>query len=136
MGNLEWDNNAFPEPKKMIGALDQKGVKTILITELFILSTSSQWDFSVENDALARSLGSGPRRFDFYFGNTGLVDVFDDASQDCFWRSYEALDEQGIAGWWGDLGEPEVHPTESIHFLNGKNVTGDEIHNFIATLHY
>ena len=129
MGNLEWDKNAFPEPEKMIKDLHDKGVKTILITEPFILSTSSQWDSAVKNDALARSIGGGPRRFDFYFGNTGLVDVFDEASQDWFWRFYEALDEQGVAGWWGDLGEPEVHPGDSLHRFEGNTVTGDEIHN-------
>ena len=129
MGNLEWDKNAFPEPEKMIKQLNEKGVKTILITEPFILSTSSQWDSAVENDALARSIGGGPKRFDFYFGNTGLVDVFDKASQDWFWQFYEGLDEQGVAGWWGDLGEPEVHPSDSLHRFEGNVVTGDEIHN-------
>lgn len=129
MGNLQWDKTAFPEPEKMIKTLNDKGVKTILITEPFILSTSSQWDSAVENDALARSIGGGPRRFDFYFGNTGLVDVFNEASQDWFWRFYAALDEQGVTGWWGDLGEPEVHPKDSLHLLDGKVVTGDEIHN-------
>jgi len=129
MGNLSWDKNAFPEPEKMIKELNKQGVKTILITEPFILATSSQWDSAVESDALARSIGGGPRRFDFYFGNTGLVDVFDEASQDWFWRFYEALDEQGVAGWWGDLGEPEVHPGDSLHRFEGKVVTGDEIHN-------
>lgn len=129
MGNLQWDKTAFPAPEKMIKLLNEKGVKTILITEPFILSTSSQWDSALENDALARSIGGGPRRFDFYFGNTGLVDVFNEASQDWFWRFYEALDEQGVAGWWGDLGEPEVHPKDSLHLLDGNVVTGDEIHN-------
>jgi oligosaccharide 4-alpha-D-glucosyltransferase len=129
MGNLEWDTTTFPTPEKMIETLKKQGVKTILITEPFILSTSKQWDSAVENDVLARSLGGGPRRFDFYFGNTGLVDVFDESAQDWFWRFYEALDKQGVAGWWGDLGEPEVHPGDSIHYLNGEKVTGDEIHN-------
>ncbi|MDT0581687.1 TIM-barrel domain-containing protein [Brumicola blandensis] len=129
MGNLQWDKNTFPQPEKMIKTLKKNGVKTILITEPFILSTSTQWDSAVENDALARSLGGGPRRFDFYFGNTGLVDVFDEAAQDWFWDFYAALDQQGVAGWWGDLGEPEVHPGDSIHHFNGDKVTGDEIHN-------
>ncbi|WP_412971849.1 TIM-barrel domain-containing protein [Glaciecola sp. MF2-115] len=129
MGNLEWDKNAFPEPEKMIKQLKKKGVKTILITEPFILSTSTQWDSAVKNDALARNIGGGPKRFDFYFGNTGLVDVFDTASQDWFWRFYEGLDEQGVAGWWGDLGEPEVHPSDSLHRFEGNMITGDEIHN-------
>lgn len=129
MGNLNWDKNAFEDPVGMIETLRNKGVKTILITEPFILFESSQWDSAVENRALAKNLAGKPRRFDFYFGNTGLVDVFDETAQDWFWRYYAALNEQGVAGWWGDLGEPEVHPADSIHTLNGRSVTAEEIHN-------
>ncbi|MFC4699141.1 TIM-barrel domain-containing protein [Glaciecola siphonariae] len=129
MGNLNWHKPSFPEPEKMIAELKEKGVKTIMITEPFILSTSSQWQSAVDNKALAKNLAGKPRRFDFYFGNTGLVDVFDTNAQDWFWQYYQALNEQGVAGWWGDLGEPEVHPGDSLHHFDGDWVTGDEIHN-------
>ena len=42
MGNLEWDKENFPNPDKMIADLNAKNIKTILITEPFILSTSSK----------------------------------------------------------------------------------------------
>jgi len=129
MGNLSWDKKHWPNPEAMIETLRNKGVKTIVITEPFILSSSSQWQSALDNKALARNQAGKPRRFDFYFGNTGLVDVFDDAAQDWFWQYYEKLNKQGIAGWWGDLGEPEVHPADTIHNLNGNNVTANEIHN-------
>ena len=129
MGNLNWHEPTFPEPEKMITQLKQKGVNTILITEPFILSTSSQWDSAVENKVLAKNMAGEPRRFDFYFGNSGLVDVFDENAQEWFWEYYAKLNKQGIAGWWGDLGEPELHPSDSLHKLNGEWVTADEIHN-------
>lgn len=129
MGNLNWHLPAFPEPEKMISQLKQKGVNTILITEPFILSSSSQWQSAVDNKALAKTFSGEPRTFDFYFGNTGLVDVFDPKAQAWFWEYYHKLNEQGVAGWWGDLGEPEVHPGDSLHQLNGQWVTADEIHN-------
>ncbi len=129
MGNLNWDKNTFPEPQRMIAELKDKGVNTILITEPFILTSSSQWESAVENKALVKDLALEPRKFDFYFGNTGLVDVFDKDAQDWFWTYYEALNKQGVAGWWGDLGEPEVHPSDSLHKLDDTYVTADEIHN-------
>lgn len=133
MGNLNWDLNNWPEPDKMIQTLADKGVNTIMITEPFILSTSSQWQSAVENKALAKDFTGEAKTFDFYFGNTGLVDVFDPKAQDWFWQYYQALNEQGVAGWWGDLGEPEVHPADSIHQLGpvygNIKVTGNEIHN-------
>ncbi|WP_196140239.1 TIM-barrel domain-containing protein [Aliikangiella sp. G2MR2-5] len=131
MGNLDWDKEAFPEPEKMIAELKEKGVKTIPITEPFVLSSSKRWQEAVENQVLAKNEEGEPYRFDFYFGNTGLVDVFDGQSQQWFWQKYESLFKQGIAGTWGDLGEPEVHPDDILHHLSRLNIIarGDELHN-------
>ena len=137
MGNLNWDLNNWPEPTNMISTLKQQGVDTIMITEPFILSSSTQWQSAVENEVLAKNDLGEPRKFDFYFGNTGLVDVFDNNAQNWFWNYYAALNEQGVTGWWGDLGEPEVHPADAIHTMSreygseheGKQVTANDIHN-------
>ncbi len=131
MGNLDWDRNAWPTPEKMISDFAATGVKTIAITEPFILSTSNKWQDAVDNEVLAKTPTGEPRRFDFYFGNTGLVDVFDETARQWFWQPYEMLFEQGTAATWGDLGEPEVHPGDALHLLSdfGLEATGDEIHN-------
>ncbi|RYV03944.1 glycosyl hydrolase [Shewanella sp. OPT22] len=133
MGNLAWDNDSFPEPEKMIADFKEKGVNTILITEPFILSTSKRWDEAVSAEALAKNFAGDVKTWDFYFGNTGLIDVFSKKGQDWFWNKYQPLLEQGVAGWWGDLGEPEVHPHDTIHTLDGINVsktaTANEVHN-------
>ncbi|WP_421712968.1 TIM-barrel domain-containing protein, partial [Alteromonas abrolhosensis] len=134
MGNLSWDAATFPEPEKMISELRAQDVKTVLITEPFILTTSKQWESAVANNALAQNDNGAPYTFDFYFGNTGLVDVFSEAGQDWFWQYYEKLAAQGVAGWWGDLGEPEVHPDDIQHAwseagLGNQTVSGTEVHN-------
>ncbi len=131
MGNLDWDRNTWPTAEDMISDFAGQGVRTVAITEPFILTTSKNWHSAVENDALARNPIGEPRRFDFFFGNTGLVDVFDEKTQRWFWQFYERLFEQGTAATWGDLGEPEVHPGDSLHWLSeaGIEATGDEIHN-------
>ena len=129
MGNLSWDTVAFPEPEKMISELRAQDVKTVLITEPFILTTSKQWDSAVANNALAQNDDGAPYTFDFYFGNTGLVDVFSEAGQNWFWQYYEKLAAQGVAGWWGDLGEPEVHPDDIQHMWQSTKVSGAEVHN-------
>ncbi|MEJ2128181.1 MAG: glycoside hydrolase family 31 protein [Woeseiaceae bacterium] len=131
MGNLDWDRDAWPTPEDMIADLQRDGIKTIVVTEPFILSTSKRWQSAVDNRALAKDADGSPYRFDFYFGNTGLVDVFDESAKDWFWQPYKMLFEQGIAGTWGDLGEPEVHPGDARHFLSdaGIEASGDEVHN-------
>ena len=42
MGNLDWDRKAWPTPEAMISDFADQGVKTIAITEPFILSTSDE----------------------------------------------------------------------------------------------
>lgn len=129
MGNLSWDKEAFPNPKKMISDLKDLGVKTILITEPFILSSSSRWSEAVQNNALALGLDGQPKQFDVYFGNTGLIDVFNQQASPWFSTIYTDIFKQGVAGWWGDLGEPEVHPQDSIHQFGELSVSADAIHN-------
>lgn len=125
MGNLEWYRDSFPEPQQMISKLEQQGIKTILVTEPFILTTSSRWDDAVDKKVLGTHKNGKPYTYDFYFGNTGLVDIFAPHAREWFWNIYKNLTLQGVGGWWGDLGEPEVHPSDLQH-ING---SADELHN-------
>jgi oligosaccharide 4-alpha-D-glucosyltransferase len=125
MGNFDWDKDKFQNPTKMIADLNAKGVKTILITEPFVLTTSSKWQEAVEKQILATDKAGKPFIYDFYFGNTGIIDIFKPAGKDWFWNVYKNLINQGVGGLWGDLGEPEVFPSEAI--TAGGNA--DEVHN-------
>ncbi|WP_218310710.1 TIM-barrel domain-containing protein [Alteromonas antoniana] len=129
MGNLSWDRNAFPEPEKMMTDFADSGINTIVITEPFILTTSKQFENAVAADALAGNLAGDVKTFDFFFGNTALVDVFSEAGKDWFSGFYTQLHQQGVSGWWGDLGEPEVHPSDTLHEFNGRLYTADALHN-------
>ena len=77
--------------------------KTILITEPFILTTSKRWQEAVDNKVLGTDQDGKPFTYDFYFGNTGLVDVFKPEAQEWFWKIYKGLINKGVGGWWGDL---------------------------------
>lgn len=130
MGNLEFVKDSFPEPKKMIANLAEKGVSTILVTEPFILTTSKKWDDAVAQNVLGTDSIGQPFKFDFYFGNTGLIDIFKPKARDWFWEIYKDLKSYGVKGWWGDLGEPEVHPSKLQHSIG----SADEVHNIYG--HY
>ena len=96
MGNLEFLKDSFPEPKKMIAKLDDKGVNTILVTEPFILSTSKRWDEAVANNVLGTDSIGKPFKYDFYFGNTGLIDIYKPKGRDWFWNIYKDLKVMGL----------------------------------------
>lgn len=125
MGNLEVFKDSFPDMKGMIARLKDKGVKTVLITEPFILSNSKKWKEAVEQDILAKDSIGNPAKYDFYFGNTGIVDIYKKAGKDWFWNIYRDILNMGVKGLWGDLGEPEVHPTWVQHATG----SADEVHN-------
>lgn len=125
MGNLAWDRDSFPHAEAMMADFARKGVQTVLITEPFILTTSKRWQEASQQGVLATDADGKPFTFDFFFGNTGLVDVFKPQARDWFWNIYKELKAGGVAGWWGDLGEPEMHPAEARHAA-GK---ADEVHN-------
>lgn len=125
LGNLDWDKDNFPDPTKMIADLNAKNIKTVLITEPFVLTTSSKWKEAVDKKVLAVNKDGAPFIYDFYFGNTGIIDVFKPEGRQWFWNIYKNLINQGVGGLWGDLGEPEAFPSEAIT-AKGK---ADEVHN-------
>lgn len=125
MGNLEVFRDSFPNFEKMVSDFNKIGVKTIPITEPFILTTSAKWNDAVAKNVLCTTDGSKPATWDFYFGNTGLVDVFKPEGQKWFWDIYKNLINNGVGGIWGDLGEPEVFPS----YASSVKGTADEVHN-------
>ncbi len=127
MGNLAFDPDNFKNPQGMIADFNQQGVKTVLITEPFILTTSNRWQEAVREKILATDALGKEATYDFYFGHTGLIDLFQPKARTWFWNIYQDLARLGVAGIWGDLGEPEVHPSEVRH-ANG-SLGADQVHN-------
>jgi alpha-glucosidase (family GH31 glycosyl hydrolase) len=125
MGNLAWDRDSFPNPEGMMADLAKKGVKTVVITEPFVLTTSKRWQEAVDRKVLATTKDGKPYTYDFFFGNTGLIDLYSQQGKDWFWNIYKDLKNGGVAGWWGDLGEPEVHPSGLQHATG----SADQLHN-------
>ncbi|WP_166967091.1 glycoside hydrolase family 31 protein [Yeosuana marina] len=125
MGNLQVYKDSFPDFEGMVSRLKSKGVKTVLITEPFVLTTSKRWQEAVEEDVLAKDSLGNPARYDFFFGNTGLIDIYKPKAEQWFWNIYKGLANKGVEGIWGDLGEPELHPS----WLKHATGTADEVHN-------
>ncbi|MEM8513812.1 oligosaccharide 4-alpha-D-glucosyltransferase [Massilia sp. MP_M2] len=125
MGNMDWDRDTFPHAEKMMADFKGRGVKTVVITEPFVLTTSKRWQEAVDRNVLALDGAGKPARYDFYFGNTGLIDLYKKEGRDWWWNIYRDLKKGGVTGWWGDLGEPELHPSNLVHGTG----TADQVHN-------
>lgn len=125
MGNFDWDKDNFPKPQQMIDDLRKENVETVLITEPFILKTSKKWQEAVDKDILGKDDKGNPFVYDFFFGTTGLIDIYEKKGNEWFKNIYKDLLNQKVTGIWGDLGEPEVHPSKLLHTTG----TADEKHN-------
>ncbi|MCG8374109.1 MAG: DUF5110 domain-containing protein, partial [Balneolales bacterium] len=125
LGNFEFYADSFPNPQQMVDELRIQDIETILITEPFVLKTSNRWEEAVEKNVLAKDSTGEAATFEFYFGNGGIIDVYSEDGYNWFSDIYSGLMEIGVTGMWGDLGEPEMHPSYVIH----ETGTADEVHN-------
>jgi len=139
LGNLDWINTKnWPDPKKMMADFKKDHINTILITEPFMVQDTRQYTASLPY--LAKDSAGKPYIIpDFYFGKGGLLDIFRKDAGDWIWNiHYKKQIENGVDGWWTDLGEPEKHPSDMLH--NGKDegvnrlLGADEVHNIYG--HY
>ena len=133
LGNLDWVNHSkWPNPKGMIAKFKQDHVNTILVTEPFVVKQTLAYNSSLPFLA-TDSIGKPYTIEDFYFGKAGLIDIFRKDAQDWFWQYYKKQMDLGVEAWWGDLGEPEMHPNKMYHNLKDygyKRLFGaDEVHN-------
>jgi len=133
LGNFDWVNKQkWPDPAGMIADLKKQNIKTILITEPFVLQSSLNYEASKQYQAVDNA-GKPFVLTDFFFGRGGLIDIFRKDSRDWFWKKYDAQMKIGVEAWWGDLGEPEKHPEGIFHNLKDKGFKrlfgADEVHN-------
>jgi oligosaccharide 4-alpha-D-glucosyltransferase len=138
MGNLEWMNKElWPAPEQMMTRFKKEKIHTILITEPFVLKSSANYEASKQYHAVDNA-GAPYVLKEFYFGESGLIDIFRKDAQQWFWDKHKAQIERGVDGWWGDLGEPEKHPEGIYHNLSARGhkrlFKADEVHNVFG--HY
>ncbi len=131
MGDLDWDYSHWPNPSDMLSDFDSLGVKTILITEPYIQTASSNWNIAQANDYVTPDSAGNPVVInDFWAGAAGLLDITNPPAADWFWSFYQNLVNQGVGGWWCDLGEPEAHPPQMVH-VGG---SAARVHNIYSLL--
>lgn len=131
MGNLAWDYSKWQNPPKMINDFKDVGVKTVLITEPYFTQNSTNYNYISQNNWFGNTTSGYTYLLDnFWAGPASLIDFTNKETLDWMWNFYEARNEEGVAGWWCDLGEPENHPEDMVH----KEGTAKEVHNLISLL--
>lgn len=133
MGRLAWDEKQFPDHRKMLADLKEKGVNTVLISQPYINKKGAidNYNFLKSKGMLVRDSAGGTHDVTTWVGDAGMFDMSNPDTREWLWNRLKGLTTEGVAGWWGDLGEPEVHPLSAMH-ANGEsaaqyhNVYGNE----------
>ena len=130
MGRLEWDKTQWPDHRKMLRDFKAKGVNVVTISQPYVLTNGR----AIDNYRLLEPQGLFCKTADtdtthtvtIWVGQGGMFDVSNPATRLWMRNRYKQLTEEGVTGWWGDLGEPEKHPLEIRH-ENG--LSAAEYHN-------
>lgn len=130
MGRLAWDKEQWPDHKGMLRDLKKRGVHLIPISQPYVLTNGRGVDnyneLAQEGIFVTDSTGRGIQPVKIWVGEGAMFDVSSPTAFAWLRNRYKALTDEGISGWWGDLGEPEVHPESGLH-ANG--LTARQYHN-------
>lgn len=119
MGRLDWDATKWPNPKEMLSQLKRQNVKTVAISQPYVLQNGLGVDnyneLSSKGLLLNDSTGN-TQPVEIWVGTGGMFDMSNPATRDWLSNRYKTvLLDNGITGLWGDLGEPEKHPESGLH---------------------
>lgn len=128
MGRLEWSKEQFPDHRRMLDSLKSMGVHTVLINQPYINKIGAIDNYNALSEAglLTKDAEGKTHDVTTWVGEAGMFDISNPATRKWMWNRLRGLTEDGISGWWGDLGEPEVHPLTIVH-ANGE--TASQYHN-------
>lgn len=128
MGRLEWNRNQWPDHVKMLSDLKAKGVNLVAISQPYINKKGAldNYNFLKDKGMLTKDAQGDNHDVQIWVGESGMFDVSNPDTRAWLWNRYKTLTAEGIEGWWGDLGEPEVHPGTIVHH-NG--LKAEDYHN-------
>jgi oligosaccharide 4-alpha-D-glucosyltransferase len=132
MGNHSWNRDSFPDPPKMLSTLRSKGIKLVPISETYITDKSENFDYASSHNLLTGNISGDGKPYvfkKFWAGRPAtLLDIFKPEARQFYWSLYKQRINEGVAGWWFDLGEPEK-VSDSLRYSLGSE---KQAHNLYA----
>lgn len=128
MGRLEWNPDQFPDHRGMLDSLSAMGIHTVLISQPYINKQGAIDNYNTlsQGGMLVKDAQGNTHDVTTWVGEAGMFDISNPATREWLWNRLRPLTAEGLSGWWGDLGEPEVHPLSIVH-SNGE--TASQYHN-------
>lgn len=132
--NFDWRKEKYDNPKKMLSDLSEKGFKVIVSQDPVISqATENQWIEAKEKEFLVLDDRTG-KAYDMpwpWGGNAGVVDFTNPEVAEWWGNLQQKPLDDGVKGFWTDMGEPAWSNEEDTDRLHMKHYLGkhDEIHN-------
>ncbi|MET6991104.1 glycoside hydrolase family 31 protein [Sediminicola arcticus] len=138
-----WNKNYFPDPKKMVKELSNKGFKTVAIIDPGIKVDKDYWVYQegMENDYFCKR-GDGPyMRGKVWPGECNFPDFTNPQVREWWAGLYkELIADIGVKGVWNDMNEPAVmevpsktFPLDVRHDYDGNPCSHRKAHNVYGT---
>lgn len=132
--DFDWRKNNYNNPKGMVKDLSDMGFKMIVSQDPVISQANQQqWKEADALGHLVKDVRTG-KSYDMpwpWGGNCGVVDFTKPEVAD-WWGSYQQKPlNDGVRGFWTDMGEPAWSNEDAVDRLNMKHHLGmhNEIHN-------
>nr|WP_314898099.1 TIM-barrel domain-containing protein [uncultured Flavobacterium sp.] len=132
--DFDWKKSNYENPKQMVKELGDLGFKMIVSQDPVISQVNKkQWEEANSNGYFTTDIRTG-KSYDMpwpWGGNCGVVDFTKPEVAD-WWGNYQQKPlNDGVRGFWTDMGEPAWSNEEATDRLNMKHNLGmhNEIHN-------
>ncbi|MBC8768742.1 glycoside hydrolase family 31 protein [Arenibacter sp. BSSL-BM3] len=134
-----WDKSRFPNPKKMISDLEEKGFKTVVMIDPGIKIDKDYWVYQegVENDYFCKRADGAFMKGKVWPGECNFPDFTNPKVREWWAELYkEMMSEIGVHAVWNDMNEPAVMevptktaPLDTRHDYDGHPCSHRKAHN-------
>ena len=116
-GDLGFDPVRFPDPKRMIDRLHEKGFKVTAWVIPFLQSDAQAFQDGAKNGWLVRQSYGSPYLVEWWQGRGGLLDVTNSSAVQWFMERLQTLQkETGLDGFKFDAGEACFLPSDAVTY--------------------
>ncbi|AHC13984.1 glycoside hydrolase family 31 protein [Salinispira pacifica] len=138
MGDYDWDEANW-DYRELDRFLENRGVKTVTITEPYVREDALMFQPLEDMGAMGADREGNTVTWNSWWTFSqakegGIIDIFAPGAEEYLARQYQRMKEQGIDGFWTDLGEPEERPNEILFGGalqdRSKRIRGFLVHNY------
>jgi alpha-glucosidase len=130
-----WNKERFPDPKTMIGKLNNMGFHMVTIVDpgIKVEKGYSGYDEGIKNDCFVKYPGGKYYVGNVWPGRCHFPDFTKPSVREWWGKSFSALTNPGVEGFWNDMNEPSAwgqNIPDLVQFdFDGHHSTMAEAHN-------